>query len=50
MKDPFKNAISLNRKATSIRGSIWKKNEENGFLCSTKNKSFLKNITLLQLQ
>ena len=44
MKDSLKNAISLNRKATLIRVSIWKNVEENDFLYSSRNKIFLKNI------
>ena len=42
MKYSFKNAISLNWKATSIRVSIWKKIEDNGILYSSRNKTFFK--------
>ena len=44
MKDSLKNAISLDRKATFILVSIWKKLKKT--VSSSRNKIFYKNIGL----
>ena len=44
MKDPLKNSISLDQKATSIRISIWKKKKET--VSPSRNNVFFLNVDL----